>query len=253
MVADLRILSARRAYEFAPDELRLTLLSNASFIDHFQETFSFAEAVIHHPPETFGAVPATMPPGLVFEHGVMELTEGNPTPIRRIHFEAQRLVIDIAGPSSSIDHIYSAIRQMLVDVRAPDGSPALGEPRRQVLDYSEMVARLNMGPAAMLSTAMCQLFVDASGHEAETGEWIAVPRWEMHVQPTDSEYGPSTVPPHRTFRLALRPGTRPSEQRFFSGAPLDTDAHLAMLGRLETLLGDDEVSGRSKKRISRRN
>lgn len=234
MTNNHRILSARRAYEFAPDVLRLTVLSNASFLQHFQETFDFGEAAIDRPAPTFGAVPQTSPPGLVFAYGSATTGSDAAVPIRYIHFEAQRLVIDVAGPSEAIAPIYAAIRTMLAGAKAPDGHPVLGEPVR-TLDYSDIVAHLEMGPSAMLAVEICQLFVQASGEPADGHEMVAVPRWEMHVRPADTPFRP--VPAHRQFRLALRPSTSPAERLFLSGAPLGTADHLRMLHRLEDLLG----------------
>lgn len=239
-----RILSARRAYEFAPDELRLTVLSNASFVQHFQEAFDFGEAAIDRPSPTFGSVPATSPPGLVFVYGSVTVGSGLAVPIRYIHFEAQRLVIDIAGPSEAIASVYMAIRTMLAETKAPDGYPVLGEPV-QMLDYSDIVAQLDVSPSAMLNVEIGQLIAEASGESADGHAMIAVPRLEIHVRPTDAPFRPT--PPHRQFRLTLRPGTTLAERRFLSGAPLDTTAHIAMLQGLERVLG-----GGAKRRRSAR-
>lgn len=243
MSDSLRILSARRAFEFAPDELRLTVLTNASFLQHFQAEFDFGEAAIDRPSQTFGPVPETSPPGLVFAYGSVKLG-AMAVPIRYIHFEAQRIVIDVAGPSESIVPIYRAIRSMLEDAKAPDGHPVLGDPIH-TLDYSDLVMRLDLGPTAALMGEIGRLYVEASGESGDGEDLIAVPRWDVHVRPVDAPFHP--VPAHQQFRLALRPGTAPTDCRFVSGAPLDTDAHQAFLERLEASFAPGKPSRKRAK------
>jgi hypothetical protein len=90
---------------------------------------------------TFGPIENTIPPAVVCDIGAVSFPEGSATPIRFIHFESRRVVIDIAGPSSRIDVVFEQLQQILAMVAVPDGSAAMGTPaqhahgRRQSQDH----------------------------------------------------------------------------------------------------------------------
>src|SRR5215204_4310238 len=110
----VRILSARRAYEFGRDDLRLTMLSSLEIRQRIQQQFNFEVAQVATPVQTFGPVPTSLPPGLVFDVGSARLPEGpSVLPIRFIHFEALRIVIDAVGPSASIDLVFDQIKEIV--------------------------------------------------------------------------------------------------------------------------------------------
>src|SRR5437588_505316 len=68
--------------------------------------------------------------------------DGQVVPIRFLHFEQRRIVIDVAGRSSAIDAIFEQLRQALTQLHAADGSPTVGK-HECVLDYSEISARFS--------------------------------------------------------------------------------------------------------------
>jgi hypothetical protein len=231
---DATIISARRSYEFAIDEIRLTLLSNRGVLLHLQQAFAFELASVGPPMEMFGPVPNTFPPGLVFDFGVAPFPEGKATPVRFIHFEQRRVVIDVAGPSSTIDFVFAMLTELLSEVRGPDGSPALGAPIR-TWDYSEIKLRLPFGPEALSSQAVYSAVADALAQPAADSDAILIPVLQMRLADREDEYPGGASPSYRTFALDLRAGTKPNEHIYYSGAPLDTDAHLELLGKLEAL------------------
>jgi len=55
-------------------------------MDHIQQLFQFQLATIGSPLPTFGDVPATFPPGVVFDHGVALSPGDRMVPIRLLHF-----------------------------------------------------------------------------------------------------------------------------------------------------------------------
>src|SRR6185503_13027993 len=120
MLEEIKILSSRRAYEFRQDDLRLTMLSTKMVQQQFQELFQFQASMMGSPSPTFGDVPATYPPGFVFDMGVWVSPEQQPVPIRFLHFEQRRIVIDVAGSSESITAIFEQVKSFFSALHAPD-------------------------------------------------------------------------------------------------------------------------------------
>jgi hypothetical protein len=227
VVDRVKILVARRAYEFAPDDLRLTSLGAGDVPSQIQEHFEFRTANIATPPATFAEVPATIPPGLVFGVGTLRSPNGTLTPIRFMNIEPQRIVIDIAGPSAAIDEAYAQLKDLLGGTKAPDGSPAIGETTK-ILDYSEISARLTPGFNELidgrLSDAARQTFAEEEGAEVvPVGMVLRVAR-------------PSTVIDQPNFGQAIiqvRTGTRAEERIYFSATDLTSEANVAWLEHLD--------------------
>src|SRR5579859_6297594 len=128
MLEQVKILTGRRAYEFSADAIRLSTLSIQAVYQQIQRLFDFQSAIIGSPMPTFGEVPATYPPGIVFNLGAWIHQEQHIVPIRFIHFEQKRIVIDVAGSTSAIEGIADRLFQFLSGLQAADGSPVVGEP-----------------------------------------------------------------------------------------------------------------------------
>lgn len=77
MPQDIKLIASRRAYEFPPDALRLTMLSLAPIVQRLQEIFAFQFAQVGTPSPTFGPVAQTLPPGLVFTMGTFASEDFN--------------------------------------------------------------------------------------------------------------------------------------------------------------------------------
>lgn len=230
MLEDIKVLTTRTAYEFRPDDLRLSMLSTKPIQDGIQQLFHFQATSIGTPAPTFGDVPLTFPPGLVFNTGVWLSPDGQLVPIRLLHFEQHRIVIDVAGLSAATVAIFGMLQQFLSSIQAPDGSPIIGEPE-QVLDYSEISARFPGPLDTILPKSMHELF------SSRSKEKILVPTLVVQSYPLGQVVaGTPVLNDARAFTLALRAGTRPEDRIYFSAAPLDSEAHLAYLTELERVL-----------------
>jgi len=236
MAVQAKILTSRRAYEFGPDEIRLTVLSTPGVVAYIQQMFNFQVAQIGTPPPTFGSVPVTTPPGLVFQMGVMTLADNSFISIRSLHFEQRRVIIDVAGPTADIEPIYEQLQAVLGEMRAADGTAVIGQSER-TLDYSEASTHFSFAPEAVLPPAIRDLFRRALPSEsAGSGRGIAlVPLIEVRTRPSDREYGGANVEP-QAFHLELRAGATPNSKVYYSAAPLASDAHLTLLQELEGIL-----------------
>lgn len=233
MLEQIKILTSRRAYEFRPDDLRLSTLSIKPMQEQIQQLFQFQAAAMGSPLPTFGEVPVTYPPGFVFNMGMLLSQDEQPVPIRFLHFEQRRIVIDVAGKSAAITTIYEKLQNFLSELRAADGSSIIGEPV-SVLDYSEITAYFPSPLDAVFVQPLRKLFTNVTGANVRSKELVLAPALAIQAYPANQEVtsAPMANDIH-VFTLALRAGTRPNEHVFFSGAPLDSEAHLAYLIRLD--------------------
>jgi len=239
MMADnTKILSSRRSYEYRQDELRLTFLATPAVQQYISQAFNFQMVQVGTPMQTFGSVPATLPPGVVFNLGTVLFPEGMATPIRFLHLEPRRVVIDVAGPSSVIDAIFAQLTGMLATIPTPDGSSVMGHPER-VRDYSEITRPASYLPHVLLAPPLRDIIKNASGASDDAGT-LLVPSVRALMLESDDEYpGSATVPTDlRHFVYELRHTTHPQDRVYFSAAPLNTNAHLEYLDRLQAAIGD---------------
>jgi len=234
---NLKLLSSRKAYEFAPDTLRLTLTSMKPVLEHIKNSFSFQMAALGTPIPTFGAIPATLPPGIAFNLGAIQSAEGTLVPIRFLHFEPARIVIDVAGPSAVCGGVYDALLHILEDLKASDGSPTIGEPQR-ILDASEFSFELDCASTAFIPVGirgLAEELLRQQKHIAPEAQLVAALR--LHLQMPDEAF-PGSAPNPDPFglQLDLRASSKPKDRQYYSNAPVDSDYHLAYLKHLATML-----------------
>lgn len=228
----IKILTARRAYEFRPDDLRLSMASSVAVQQLLQAAFRFQAGQIGTPMQTFGPVANAIPPGLVLDYGSTQTPEGTPTPLRFMHFEPQRLVIDVAGPSSAIDWTFEHLQNVLDDTRSPDGSPIIGEPRT-IRDYSEISVNYDFDLEDLIDGPLLQLARKATSEEGRTVMPVSIrfrpvdPTQEVHP----NRIGQTGFSQGELFEY--RAGTKPGERVFFSASELSTEQHVAWLESLE--------------------
>ncbi len=235
MPEQVKILTSRRAYEYGPDALRLTMLSIQAVQLQIQQLFGFQSSVIGTPVPTFGEVPATYPPGVVFNLAAWIHREEYIVPIRFIHFEQNRIVIDVAGPSAAIDGIAERLFQFLSGLRAADGTSVVGEPER-ILDYSEISAHFSHPLDAILPKPLRRLLSKTMSISVDNASKVIIPTVSVRAFSKDEKVPitPSATDPH-AFTFALRSDTRPDEYIYYSGAPIDSETHLSYLNELEAM------------------
>lgn len=235
MLEQVKILTSRRAYEFGPDALRLSSVSIKPVQQQIQQLFNFQSSAIGTPMVTFGEVPSTFPPGIVFNIGAWIHQEELIVPIRFLHFEQNRIVIDVAGPTVAINGIADRLFHFLSGLQAADGSPIVGEPER-VLDYSEITAHFPYPLDAIFSKPLRRLLSKTMNIAAGDKSMTMIPTVAIQPFPLDKVLTavPSANDPH-AFSFALRSGTRPDEHIYFSSAPLDSETHLSYLNELEAV------------------
>jgi hypothetical protein len=231
MPTHTKVLSAKRAYEFGVDAIRLTALSSHAVLQLLQQTFSFQQVAITSPPETFGPVAATNPPGIVCQLGYLQSTQDLVVPIRAIIIEPRRIVIDIAAPSSFVDSVYERFNEVLATVMSADGEPILsGQPTQK--DYSELSAKLDLTLDQFFHPAVYSLLKAASDCESDG---LVLPRIQLSCSTLGATYagdaGAATA-----LQLSLRVGSKWEDKTFFSAAMLDSSRHEKYLADLERVL-----------------
>jgi hypothetical protein len=242
MIQDIKVLSARRAYEFRADDLRLTILTTKPVQDAIQQVFNFQLAQVGTPVPTFGSVPGTIPPGIAFNFGLWAQQGGASLPIRFLHIEQRRLVIDVAGPSSAIDSIYERLRLVVQEItqalNLATDTAAIGEPER-IRDFSEITAKCSWPLEAVFVPAVRGLFAEAAGMGESAQDTVFMPT--VYAQPHavgQESLGAIGIGPFEstTFQFAPRAGTLPEERVHFSGALLTTEAHIEYLRQVDAAL-----------------
>ncbi len=241
MADSFKILSSRRAYVFGVDDLRLTMLSIPFVMDQIRQAFNFQVAGMGSPSPTFGPVPATFPPGLAFNVGSWVAEDGTITPIRLLHFEPQRLVVDVAGSSSIITPIVNRILTLAGHIEQSSGSPIIGEPQ-QILDYSEVTAHFSFDLADLFTETARTYLRRTLDSAASEDNLVLVPTVQIHLQRPDQPYqGTSNADP-TLLQLVIRAGTRPEDRIYLGSAPVDSDTNINALEKLDaTMLRDRDL------------
>lgn len=233
MLEQIKLLSSRRAYEFRSDDLRLSTMSLKPIQDQIQQLFQFQSSAMGTPMATFGDVPITYPPGFVFDMGIWITQDTHVVPIRLLHFEQRRIVIDVAGPSSAITGIYEQLRRFLSTVQTPDGSPIIGEPER-VLEYSVMNVQFPFSLEVLFAPSLRKLVNKVIDGTSNADDLAFTPTLAIQKQAVGQEITKVAAPEESAaFTLGPRIGTKPEDHIYLSCAPLDSEAHLGFLNELE--------------------
>jgi hypothetical protein len=168
--------------------------------------------------------------------GVWISQEQQLIPIRFLHFEQRRIVIDVAGPSSAITAVFEQLRHFLSELQASDGSPIVGEPER-VLDQTVYTAQFPFPMEVLFAPPLRSLFARASGANASGEESAVISTLVIQKHPARQAVAKVTSPEEsNAFTFVPRAGTSPDERIYLSSAPLDSEAHLNYLNELEAAL-----------------
>jgi hypothetical protein len=199
MTKRIRILGARRAYEFKQDDLRLSYLSQPSVIERVKLAFGFQIGQVGSPHPTFGQPPPTLPPGVVFDFGTCEVDGGIHVPVRFIHFEARRIVIDVAGPTAVIAPVYDRLRALLREDVTLDGSPVIPD-HAFIQEYSELTVQLPQSVDRLFNPVVVSLAKEALAPEGLAQGQVLAPVLQFRIQQVDQEF-PRGVDTYAMLRI----------------------------------------------------
>ncbi|MCY0897388.1 MAG: hypothetical protein OWU33_00395 [Firmicutes bacterium] len=232
----ITLISARKSFEFPVDGLRLTAISTPDTLEAIRNLCHFTLVQIARPMETFGPVPKVFPPGVVFNSGYWAEAEGRSVFIRFLHVEQTRIVIDVAGPSDALNGLSQAIFNVIRrTARVFDDGPVLTDPIAE-LDYSEMTIQLPGPLTLILPAPLRELFLNFSANEGNH-TLLSSLFISQHLSNVPYEGDRLSSPIiSQGYRLSLRKGTVPEQYVYFSGAPLNTEAHRDYLTKLHGIV-----------------
>lgn len=227
-------MSASRSYEYAVDDLRLTLLSHGNVVEHLRGVFSFEQAEITRPPETYGPVLVTSPPGLLLGGGLVPGLGERIGTIRMITVDARRLVIEVAGPSSEIALVFDHLMESLSEVEASDGGKAFGTPV-STQEHSELSFWSASLLEGMIAPEISEVLKKYGLPRDDDHAMNFIPSLRAKFQERHLEYfaNPTDM---NAFSIDMRSGDTFDRGLLYSAAPLDSDTHLAMLDEIEQAL-----------------
>lgn len=223
---DVTVVSSRRSYEFKFDDLRLTVLSTPSNREALRALLRCDSVAVTQPPPTLFPVTATIPPGLVFSSGEWMIDSGEQFPIRYVHIEPTRIVIDVAGPSEVIDQVFEAIVRWAATLHLHDGHRAVAEPYA-AHDQSEISTLIGIRASDLLQPWVAKALTVARPAESKRVHYDIAPTYMVRFVPREAEFQPGPAPPE--FVLEHRSSTRLDEGRLFSIASLDSGRHVRLL------------------------
>ena len=232
-----KVLTARIGYEFTLDDLRLSMLCTNAVMQQIADAFQFRVFGVATPQATFGPVPNALPAGAVFQLGTWIMPgDSQPVPIRFLNIELQRIVVDVAGPSSALDGVYQRLREVVAATSAPDGSPIIGEPLR-TLRFSELSVTLPFALDSILTPGVRALLIRYLPN-AETSDSVTLtPSLEIRGYSDKAPFsGAPAAGDGYTITLSPRASISPDQHVIYSGAPLETEQHIRFINEFVSLL-----------------
>ncbi len=233
---NLAIITASQAFIYPPEAIRLSYLIMPHLQGAIAQTFGFRGSGIASPPQTFGPVDMTNPPGLVYEWGQWESDTGVPFPIRLLAIENKRIVWQIAGaeneaikgPMEQLESIRESARTLA------EGVKVIGQ-WKSTQWYSEMSFTLDVDAFKRVVPLL---------HMIDEALYMEIPQTQrtfpaitvFNYRPDESFPGELRQWHGSKFNLALRQGTTVDENTFYSAAPLKTKDHIALIEKIENHL-----------------
>jgi hypothetical protein len=124
----------------------------------------------------------------------------------------------------------------LSQLQTPDGTPVIGTPLR-ILDYSQITACFPFSLDTFLVSPLRELFSRIISEKGESTKITLSPTFVFQVHPHGQETPAIPLPDDiRGFTFSLRPGAKPEDHVYSSGAPLTSETHLSYLNELVSLL-----------------
>lgn len=234
---NVKVLTARIGYEFTLDDLRLSMLCTNAIMQQIADTFKFRAFGVATPQATFGPVPNALPAGAVFQLGTWAIPDNSQTvPIRFLNIELQRIVIDVAGPSSALSAIYQRLHEVVSSVTAPDGSPIIGKPVR-TLHFSELSITLPIALDSILAPEVRALLTQYLPIGRDDDNASLAPSFQVRrISDLSPFSGSLEAGDGYTLTLSPRASISPDQRVVYSGAPLETERHIRFINELVALL-----------------
>ncbi len=226
MKGEVRVLAARRFYEFTGDAIQVAAFSLADIQQPFRSAFDFQTPPVAGAVAQGGVLQVGVS-AFTFQSGRFSTKEG-PIPIRYISVEPSRLTVDIIGPSAAIEALYRMIRDVLKPLKVA-GSPVIVGEASGFEDVSELTAQLDIDLVKLIDPRAYEIaekrLPRGSGQSLDMTLRLEI------VNPDEAYPGGGGVA--QQHLLQVRAGTKPADRVVFTLAPLGTEAHIDYLRDLE--------------------
>jgi hypothetical protein len=229
-----KVIFSTRIWKFQTDEIRLSALSNTSFLDFMRESMRFTSAEIAVPQYPGAEFRAVSPPGISLMNGLAPVdfdAEGEPQQhiaVRSLGIDANTIAIQVAGSSRFADEVYEYLKYLVGDSTTPEGDPFVGT-HRSVLDFSLIALSGVPRSAAKLAGVPFFTAMKSRFNLADDAEIAA----ELSFRLSDKT-------DRSVWLLRPRFGTVPEEGILESQAWLSSDDHLDLLRSVDGLLPPEQ-------------
>ncbi len=239
MKGDVRVLAARRFYNFTGDAIQVAAFALSDIQQLFRSAFEFQTPPLQGAVAQGGVIQVGGP-AFTFQSGRFS-TKAGPIPIRYISFEPSRLTVDIIGPTAAIEALYRTIREVL-DPLTVGGSPVIVGEAARFEDVSELTVQLDIDLVNLVDPRAYE--IAEKRLPRDSGQSLAMTLRLEVVNPNEAYPGGGGVA--QQHLLQVRAGTRPADRVVFTLAPLGTEAHTDYLRDLErAVAGVAPARGRS--------
>lgn len=178
---------------------------------------------------------------VILDGGTLE-NETEPVAIPRVVVEERRILLSVDGSSKQADQVYEHLGKFLAALAGLEATEF--QEFRHKSEESEVVAELDFAFERLVSNPVWEFMrteipAAASTEIFSTSTVPAHFSFFVEYQPTDEWLSSHRISlARKEFSLEPRIGHPLEEQIYFSKAPLDTEAHLSLLGRIEDLLSN---------------
>ncbi|MBX5477266.1 MAG: hypothetical protein IRZ18_09125 [Clostridia bacterium] len=199
--------------------------------------FQFTSITLDTPAATFGPVDRTMPPGFVGNNGMLRAGDRRVVPVRFLHVEPTRVVVDVAGSSAQAERVLQRFREVVDDFLSGDGARPLGEVAG-TKDFSILSVELGADLEALIHPAAREVLRLLAGASGPDDEWV--PMVGGYIVSAGKEFAGEPAGPRGLSsvgaRLTLRRAARRLDRLYYSEAALSSERHLELLNQLEQIL-----------------
>jgi len=118
----------------------------------------------------------------------------------------------------------SISREILREVRSPDGVPALGEPIK-IRDFTALTMRIPIDLDTVLNPKLADIARRILDPQEQARSSTLIPQLRISLSQPDGMFAPEVGSENASYQFELRIGTNVEDRVFLSAAPLDSETH----------------------------
>lgn len=221
-VTDIHVTQVRL---FGPGVLPMGAIRSQGVRDALKESFSF-ESVLSQPDD-----------GILFRNGAVSFDNDELIVISSLNFAERRLVISVEGTSESATKVYQTITDYLSQIDTSgrvikQGPIVLTEETSCVATMGFDWSALFPGPFANLVEEDLRKIASGKGAGEATVNTVRV-SVELRFETSEEIKQHSILFSNKSFTIEPSPQEPLANRRYLVKSPLDSEAHLGLLKRIE--------------------